>query len=92
VRVRTASLPSLSDRTRPPAAPAYVAGAGSDPQAPDRAAPEGEGALWDQGEPAPEPESLEDLLAELDELVGLDGVKRDVNGMVKLMQTVRMRE
>ncbi|MBU6533446.1 right-handed parallel beta-helix repeat-containing protein [Streptomyces sp. NPDC057245] len=40
----------------------------------------------------PPEESLEDLLAELDELVGLDGVKRDVGGMVKLMQTVRLRE
>ncbi|WP_227745480.1 AAA family ATPase, partial [Streptomyces nodosus] len=48
--------------------------------------------LWQQGEPEPEPETLEDLLAELDELVGLDGVKRDVSGMVKLMQTVRLRE
>ncbi|MEU6843556.1 right-handed parallel beta-helix repeat-containing protein [Streptomyces sp. NPDC046716] len=45
-----------------------------------------------EGEPEPEPEALEDLLAELDELVGLDGVKRDVSGMVKLMQTVRMRQ
>ncbi|WP_432836678.1 right-handed parallel beta-helix repeat-containing protein [Dactylosporangium sp. CA-092794] len=38
------------------------------------------------------PERLEDLLAELDTLVGLDGVKRDVNGLVKLMQTVRRRQ
>ncbi|MGE9694186.1 right-handed parallel beta-helix repeat-containing protein [Streptomyces sp. CH6] len=90
VRVRTAALPSLSDRARTPAAPAHVAGGG--PRTPEETAPEPDGALWDQGEPAPEPESLEDLLAELDELVGLDGVKRDVNGMVKLMQTVRMRE
>ncbi|MER5948622.1 right-handed parallel beta-helix repeat-containing protein [Streptomyces sp. NPDC001904] len=45
-----------------------------------------------EGEPEPEPETLADLLAELDELVGLDGVKRDVSGMVKLMQTVRMRQ
>ncbi|MBB0244003.1 AAA family ATPase [Streptomyces alkaliphilus] len=44
------------------------------------------------GEPEPEPETLEELLAELDELVGLEGVKRDVGGMVKLMQTVRMRQ
>ncbi|WP_052847689.1 right-handed parallel beta-helix repeat-containing protein [Streptomyces avicenniae] len=43
-------------------------------------------------DPAPEPEPLPDLLAELDQLVGLDGVKRDVGGMVKLMQTVRMRQ
>ncbi|RKN05118.1 right-handed parallel beta-helix repeat-containing protein [Streptomyces radicis] len=45
----------------------------------------------EQGE-APVAESLSDLLAELDELVGLENVKRDVGGMVKLMQTVRMRQ
>ncbi|RSS79041.1 right-handed parallel beta-helix repeat-containing protein, partial [Streptomyces sp. WAC06614] len=48
--------------------------------------------LAELGEPEPEPETLEELLAELDELVGLDGVKRDVGGMVKLMQTVRLRQ
>ncbi|WP_129841627.1 right-handed parallel beta-helix repeat-containing protein [Streptomyces sp. RFCAC02] len=46
----------------------------------------------DELPPAPPEESLEDLLAELDELVGLDGVKENVGGMVKLMQTVRMRQ
>ena len=34
-------------------------------------------------------ESLDDLLGELAELVGLDRVKRDVSTLVKLMQTVR---
>ncbi|PZG02656.1 right-handed parallel beta-helix repeat-containing protein, partial [Nonomuraea aridisoli] len=40
----------------------------------------------------PPEESLEDLLGELDRLVGLDRVKRDVGSLVKLMQTVRRRE
>jgi hypothetical protein len=40
----------------------------------------------------PEDELLEDVLAELEEQVGLDRVKRDVQSMVKLMQTVRMRQ
>ncbi|TWD80920.1 parallel beta helix pectate lyase-like protein [Kribbella amoyensis] len=40
----------------------------------------------------PEDETLEDVLAELDEQVGLDKVKRDVQSMVKLMQAVRMRQ
>ncbi|MFE4965798.1 right-handed parallel beta-helix repeat-containing protein [Streptomyces sp. NPDC056660] len=40
----------------------------------------------------PEEESLEDLLGELHELVGLDRVKQDVGSLVKLMQTVRRRE
>ncbi|MDX2708652.1 right-handed parallel beta-helix repeat-containing protein [Streptomyces sp. PA03-6a] len=42
-------------------------------------------------EEAPE-ETLEDLLGELNALVGLDRVKRDVGSLVKLMQTVRRRE
>ncbi|GGU24404.1 right-handed parallel beta-helix repeat-containing protein [Streptomyces daghestanicus] len=92
VRVRTAVLPALSDRAGPPAAPGPGTG-GARGGAPSAEGP-GDGAadLWQQGEPEPEPETLEDLLAELDELVGLDGVKRDVSGMVKLMQTVRLRE
>ncbi|GAA3131692.1 nitrous oxidase accessory protein NosD [Kribbella aluminosa] len=40
----------------------------------------------------PDDETLEDVLAELDEQIGLDRVKRDVQSMVKLMQTVRMRQ
>ena len=36
-------------------------------------------------------ETLNDLLAELDELVGLDRVKQDVSTMVKVMQLVRRR-
>ncbi|MGW7682573.1 right-handed parallel beta-helix repeat-containing protein [Kribbella sp. NPDC054772] len=40
----------------------------------------------------PDDETLEDVLAELDEQVGLDRVKRDVQSIVKLMQTVRMRQ
>ncbi|SNX88348.1 parallel beta helix pectate lyase-like protein [Streptomyces sp. TLI_55] len=37
-------------------------------------------------------ESLEDLLAELDVLVGLERVKNDVSSLVKLMRMVRRRE
>ncbi|MET9134745.1 right-handed parallel beta-helix repeat-containing protein [Streptomyces antibioticus] len=97
VRVRTAVLPTLVDRSGAPPAGPVGAAAGTGPQTvPDAAtaagAPGSATELWQQGEPEPEPETLEDLLAELDELVGLDGVKRDVNGMVKLMQTVRLRE
>jgi hypothetical protein len=47
----------------------------------------------DAGDDDAEPEEdLDDLLAELGELVGLAGVKRDVHTMVKLMQTVRLRQ
>ncbi|WP_327233299.1 right-handed parallel beta-helix repeat-containing protein [Streptomyces sp. NBC_01317] len=37
-------------------------------------------------------EHLDDLLAELEELVGLDRVKHDVGSLVQLMRTVRRRE
>ncbi|MGW6281458.1 right-handed parallel beta-helix repeat-containing protein [Kribbella sp. NPDC055071] len=40
----------------------------------------------------PDDETLEDVLAELDDQIGLDRVKRDVQSMVKLMQAVRMRQ
>ncbi|MDH6614163.1 hypothetical protein M2163_001271 [Streptomyces sp. SAI-135] len=90
IRVRTAVLPTLTDRPGTP--PSRPAGPGA-PTRPSEPAPTPVGAeLYEQGEPEPEPETLEDLLAELGELVGLDGVKRDVGGMVKLMQTVRLRE
>ncbi|MDH6612799.1 hypothetical protein M2164_008434 [Streptomyces sp. SAI-208] len=93
IRVRTAVLPTLTDRPgTPPSRPAAPVGSGA-PARPSEPAPTPAGAeLNEQGEPEPEPETLEDLLAELGELVGLDGVKRDVGGMVKLMQTVRLRE
>ncbi|WP_127502256.1 right-handed parallel beta-helix repeat-containing protein [Actinoplanes solisilvae] len=39
-----------------------------------------------------EAESLEDLLGELNELVGLDSVKQDVSRMVNVMRMVRQRQ
>ncbi|MFJ8603639.1 right-handed parallel beta-helix repeat-containing protein [Streptomyces shenzhenensis] len=92
VRVRTPVLTTLADRPGP-STPVSFPGDPEQPEGPRAQGSEpGTDGLWQQGEPEPEPETLEDLLAELDELVGLDGVKRDVNGMVKLMQTVRLRE
>ncbi|MEU6227710.1 right-handed parallel beta-helix repeat-containing protein [Streptomyces sp. NPDC047042] len=41
---------------------------------------------------APPEDTLEDLLAELDGLAGLDRVKQDVSSLVKLMRMVRRRE
>ncbi|MFL5996949.1 MAG: right-handed parallel beta-helix repeat-containing protein [Streptomyces sp.] len=92
IRVRTAVLPTLTDRpgTPPPRPTAPLEY--STPSTPGHPTAPAEEELWQQGEPEPEPETLEDLLAELGELVGLDSVKRDVGGMVKLMQTVRLRE
>src|SRR5262249_38955011 len=41
---------------------------------------------------AADPLSLDDLLGELNQLVGLDSVQRDVAALVKLMQMVKRRE
>ncbi|GAB3107865.1 hypothetical protein GCM10027160_05080 [Streptomyces calidiresistens] len=105
LRVEAATLPSPGQGAPPtgptgPSGPAGPAGSGGTGPGTGPAGPTGSamdtaaGADADDGagEPEPEPETLEDLLAELDELVGLEGVKRDVGGMVKLMQTVRMRQ
>ncbi|WP_446039715.1 right-handed parallel beta-helix repeat-containing protein [Streptomyces sp. SID1121] len=43
-------------------------------------------------DPEADEEHLDDLLAELEELVGLDRVKHDVGSLVQLMRTVRRRE
>ncbi|GAA0370644.1 right-handed parallel beta-helix repeat-containing protein [Actinoallomurus spadix] len=48
-------------------------------------------AAEDETDKAPE-ERLAELRAELDRLVGLDGVKRDIVGLTKLMQMVKVRE
>ncbi|WP_329493178.1 right-handed parallel beta-helix repeat-containing protein [Kitasatospora herbaricolor] len=77
----------LGDRPAPPpAAPApFGLPAGAPVPPPAALAPAG---------PPPEvaEEHLDDLLAELGTLVGLDRVKHDVHSMVKLMQAVRLRE
>ena len=46
----------------------------------------------EKGEDAPKPEKLEDLLAELDELCGLDKVKEDVKSLINLVKVRRLRE
>jgi len=43
-------------------------------------------------EAAPEPEKLEDVLAELDALCGLDKVKEDVKSLINLVKVRKMRE
>jgi hypothetical protein len=45
-----------------------------------------------QQPPKPPEDTLPDLLAQLDELIGLDRAKQDVGTLVKLMQTVKRRE
>ncbi|MFG2223163.1 right-handed parallel beta-helix repeat-containing protein [Streptomyces sp. NPDC048644] len=93
-RVETAVLPSVAGPGagapgRPGAAGAPVAAPGGGDGEGGEASDEAE--LADEGAPEEEPETLDDLLTELGELVGLERVKSDVGGMVKLMQTVRRR-
>ncbi|MFD8079774.1 right-handed parallel beta-helix repeat-containing protein [Streptomyces sp. NPDC059718] len=71
----------------PAAAPAVPAAPGVPGAPPAGTRPPA--AAADEEEPE---ETLEDLLGELNALVGLDRVKRDVGSLVKLMQTVRRRE
>jgi hypothetical protein len=52
----------------------------------------GAGRPDESDEPGEAAENLDDLLGELDILVGLDRVKHDVSSLVKLMRTVRRRQ
>jgi nitrous oxidase accessory protein NosD len=77
--VGTSTIPSAVS-TDGPAEIAVVAGGVSE------AAPE-------PADPSAEPEkTLDELRAELSELIGLEQVKEDVNSQVKLMQMVRRRQ
>jgi len=86
-RVRTGTIPAAG-RVVERAGVATAGGTGGGPR-PDGTPSDGE---HDDAPPAPRAESLDDLLAELASLVGLDRVKRDVGAQVKLMQTVRRRQ
>ena len=56
-------------------------------------APAGKAEAASSSEPEPEPaESLEELLAELDGLRGLDRVKKDVRSLINLVKVRRLRE
>jgi nitrous oxidase accessory protein NosD len=65
--------------------------AGARQLAVQRAGPAGSPPAGPDGQ-GPAVESLEDLLEELHQLVGLDRVKQDVSMLVKVMQLVRQRE
>lgn len=45
-----------------------------------------------EGESTPQPEKLEDVLAELDALCGLDKVKEDVKSLINLVKVRKLRE
>ncbi|MFF4836420.1 right-handed parallel beta-helix repeat-containing protein [Streptomyces sp. NPDC001315] len=79
--------PGTSTSASPVAAQTAVAG----PQRAADTTAKGDAESGDGEEEVPQ-ESLEDLLAELGLLVGLERVKHDVSSLVKLMQMVRRRE
>ncbi len=65
------------------------------PGAPAQAAPQKAGPAAPKGEDKPpeEPEpTLEELLAQLDELCGLDRVKKDVKSLINLVKVRKLRE
>ena len=63
--------------------PAIGTGTAPSPQSAEAAPPE---------EAEPEPEKLEDLLAELDSLVGLDKIKTDVRSLINLIRIRKLRQ
>ena len=78
--VKVSTLPDHGLGTRPEVGPAGAT-SGSGPRG-------GHGTGVSE---APAGESMEDLLAELENLVGLERAKQDVSTMVKVMQLVRRR-
>lgn len=74
--------------TRQPGS-AAPGGAGKDPAGAVSPELAGDGA---QGQSAPPAEKLEDLLAELDGLCGLEKVKQDVKSLINLVKVRRLRQ
>ncbi|MDX3232361.1 right-handed parallel beta-helix repeat-containing protein [Streptomyces sp. ME19-01-6] len=83
IRVKSARWPAPETAENTPKPKPATPGAGQSSAADGTSAPE--------ASPASE-ETLEELLGELDRLVGLARVKQDVASLVKLMRTVQRRE
>ncbi len=60
------------------------------PPAADRP-PQQTAASGNDEEPLPPPEKIEDLKAELNELIGLEGVKREVNSLINMVTVHNLR-
>ena len=61
-------------------------------QAPAQPKAAGEAKQANQTEAAPEPPKLEEVLAELDALCGLDQVKKDVKSLINLVKVRKLRQ
>ena len=73
-----------------PMAPLPVAGGSGEPAKPD-AASNGTAAA-EEAEAEPPKPTLEEAMAELDELIGLDVVKKDVDSLVNLVKVRKLRQ
>ena len=72
-----------------PMSPLPVAGGGPEPSKPEQTASAPAAAEKEQEPPKP---TLEEAMAELDELIGLDVVKKDVDSLVNLVKVRRLRQ
>lgn len=61
-------------------------------ETPENIAPVSEGEATEQSEPEPPKPTLEEAMAELHELVGLDVVKKDVDSLVNLVKVRKLRQ
>ncbi len=92
VGASTATSTPGGDRTGTPGAPTatghpHAETTGEPPTTAEKARPDDQAPP----EPGPEPESLEELLAELDDLIGLESVKEDVRLLSALLRVQKLR-
>ena len=73
-----------------PMAPLPVAGGPEEPVGPETAS--GSSAASGEKEPEPPRPTLEEAMAELDRLIGLDAVKKDVDSLVNLVKVRKLRQ
>ena len=76
---------------RKPAEPAPKPSSGKGPSPAPSAAPAQTPAAQPEAEEETPPENIEDLKAELNELIGLEGVKREVNNLINIVTVYNLR-
>ncbi len=80
-----------SPAPRKPAEPAPKPSSGKGPSPAPSAAPAQAPAAQPEAEEETPPENIEDLKAELNELIGLEGVKREVNNLINIVTVYNLR-
>lgn len=93
------NLKNLADDIWGPPAPKKSDAAPAKPKAPVKdvsptpsAAPQQASADRQEAEEEMPPENIEDLKAELNELIGLEGVKREVNNLINIVTVYKLRK